>query len=170
MDCIDRIVSRSAKYAKQLPNLNKIITAIYNGDRDFPPYVFLPSKEWVRIFFLENFNTDEAPFKIPVDNVMQGITVLNWRYSQGVYIFEPEIRDVLLDTKLPDAFPMEVFKRLPEWCLYIPVEIQFFGEEIHGFYAYLDFIENEDYLVISIDGKDDFTVLPIKISNKPIVE
>lgn len=57
-----------------------------------------------------------------------------WRITQGVYRFDPELYNTLINQPLDGNIPCEVLKRLPEWCVYI----EMYDPEIEGFWAHLE--------------------------------
>jgi len=67
-------------------------------------------------------------------------TLGTWRLTQGVYRFDPDVYQPILDTPVVGDIPCEILFRLPEWCIY--VETPFFpspyGSKFYGFWAWLD--------------------------------
>lgn len=63
-----------------------------------------------------------------------------WRVTQGVYRFDETIRAALAETPLAGDLPVEVFYRLPEWCVYVETPARSYdGQPLHGFFAHLDY-------------------------------
>ncbi|EBX6018240.1 hypothetical protein EVG59_20730 [Salmonella enterica subsp. enterica serovar Dortmund] len=44
-----------------------------------------------------------------------------WRYSKGIYTTNPEVMQALIQTTVSTRLPVDVFLRLPEWCIYIKI-------------------------------------------------
>lgn len=67
----------------------------------------------------------------------------SWRATKGVYQFDPDIFDELVDTSLDGALPIELLYRLPEWCVYVPIpegrRLKFMaGVDVCGFFSWID--------------------------------
>ncbi|WP_298441414.1 hypothetical protein [uncultured Ferrimonas sp.] len=65
-----------------------------------------------------------------------------WRYTQGVYDFAPTLVQELIETPITGDIPTQVIERLPEWCVYIPVNNEklnkLTGKQLKGFFAHID--------------------------------
>lgn len=62
-----------------------------------------------------------------------------WRLTKGVYRFDPTIFEAVWDTPLDGALPVELFYKLPEWCVYIEVPQRAHGGyELFGFFVSLE--------------------------------
>lgn len=81
-----------------------------------------------------------------------------WRATKGVYRFDTDIFAKLCETKLTGDLPIELFFRLPEWCVYIQTPGLHEKERaLHGFFANLDHNPEEGrrelHLVLDLEGK-----------------
>jgi hypothetical protein len=83
-----------------------------------------------------------------------------WRYTQGIYEFEESIHEALTQSDLKSNLPVDIIKKLPEWCVYIknPEKGLF-----KGFFAYLDydFMSNVTQLYFLLDDGSDLYPLGI---------
>ena len=66
-----------------------------------------------------------------------------WRMTQGVYCFDETLFCELFKTSLEGEIPVEVFRRLPEWCLYVDIPDSLAGfhdslQSVYGFFVYRD--------------------------------
>lgn len=61
-----------------------------------------------------------------------------WRVTQGIYRFDQDILDSLLDTPI-SKIPREVIYNLPEWCVYVEVDKETTWGHVCGFFAHLEF-------------------------------
>lgn len=78
--------------------------------RLWPANTFLPLEHWK--FVHKNVGTDdESRFEFEA--------VAQWRPTQGIYRFDPELYDAIVSTPLEGDIPADVLTRLPEWCVYI---------------------------------------------------
>lgn len=67
-----------------------------------------------------------------------------WRVSQGIYVFDADLYNSLVKQPMDGNIPCEILKRLPEWCVYIPMfNGTFLGEEVDGFFAHLEHDAND---------------------------
>jgi hypothetical protein len=45
-----------------------------------------------------------------------------WRMTKGIYRVDPTLMRALVDTPLDAAVPIDVLRRIPEWCIYIELD------------------------------------------------
>src|SRR5690554_2641055 len=45
-----------------------------------------------------------------------------WRMTKGVYAFDPDLLDALWDTPVTGEIPGDLLTRLPEWCVFVPLD------------------------------------------------
>lgn len=72
-----------------------------------------------------------------VDTTQEALSAYNicaWRQTQGVYRIDPDVRDALCASE-PGRVPWEVFRWLPEWCVFVEVEADLGFGHWHGFFA-----------------------------------
>lgn len=68
-----------------------------------------------------------------------------WRVTQGVYRFDPDIFQAVIDTPINGDLPHDVLFNLPEWCIYIETPgLDAFGREMTGFFAHLEYDANDN--------------------------
>lgn len=135
-------------------------------------WCYLPVSVWITtveeilfrrgpIFLGERERTGEA---IKAANLVASLGA--WRLSKGVYRFDPELYHELINTPISDTMPVNIFARLPEYCIYIETPgLSFKGKEAYGFFAFL----NEDYqsdtpelrILVDLEGAKQGIVLPI---------
>ncbi|MEQ9075879.1 MAG: hypothetical protein RLP09_18625 [Sandaracinaceae bacterium] len=62
-----------------------------------------------------------------------------WRPTQGIYRFHPTLLEELWRTPLTGELPAELYRSLPEWCVYVetPGRDAGPGKPMHGFFAHL---------------------------------
>lgn len=62
-----------------------------------------------------------------------------WRLTKGIYRFDATIFDAVWDTPADKTLPVELFYKLPEWCVYIEVPPRLHGGyELHGFFVFVE--------------------------------
>ena len=81
-----------------------------------------------------------------------------WRVTQGVYRFDPDVYQAVIDTPISGDLPHTVLFALPEWCIYIETpELKAHGVPVVGFFAYLEYdagdTRKELRLVLDCDGE-----------------
>ncbi len=72
--------------------------------------------------------------------------VAAWRMSKGIYRFDPDVlRALWSETERPGKVPVEILRRLPEWCPYVEIPEGFDPGEavpqlagLQGFWVFLD--------------------------------
>jgi hypothetical protein len=65
--------------------------------------------------------------------------VAAWRWTQGIYRFDPSTFDALWNTPVTGEIPIEVLYCMPEWCVFIPTpEKTWHGHRLNGFFAHLN--------------------------------
>lgn len=94
-----------------------------------------------------------------------------WRVGQGIYRYDATLYDALIATPVTGDLPADTLIRLPEWCVYIEtpgMTVPAFPSDapLHGFWAWLDYVENEhlDVLTIGFDAQD----APLAIQHVPL--
>jgi hypothetical protein len=110
--------------------------------RHWQPYCFVPVNVVSGAVFKllrGRMSSDEVEFKL--SNTVRALTAVTaWRMTKGVYTFDPDVLNALVDSDVEDEVPEELLVHLPEWCPYIAtpgVEIMP-GVGLHGFFAYVD--------------------------------
>lgn len=98
----------------------------------------MPMAAWYSIISAHH-KTDRLPLNLIAD-VAQLSALGSWRYSQGVYRFDPDTFAALADTTVKGEIPSDVLLRLPEWCVYIemPEDYRWFEKRLYGFWAHLE--------------------------------
>lgn len=68
--------------------------------------------------------------------------VAAWRATQGIYRIDPDLFEELYKTPITGKIPVDVVKRLPEWCCYIECTspLAFNGLDVQGFFVHLDYV------------------------------
>lgn len=92
-----------------------------------------------------------------------------WRYTQGIYEFEENVHEALTQSEFKSKLPVEVIKKLPEWCVYIKSPDEGL---IKGFFAHLDydFMTNVTQLCFLLDDGTDLYPLGISLGDWGVKE
>lgn len=69
-----------------------------------------------------------------VSDVSKLSALAAWRYTQGVYRFDPDVYEAVGSTTIKKDIPADVLLRLPEWGVYIETPQTLY----HGFFAHLE--------------------------------
>lgn len=106
---------------------------------DWPNWCFLPMAGAHAIVSAGGLM---PPDRIP--DIARLAALTTWHYTRGIYRIHPRLLDALLHSPLHDHLPVEVFFRLPEWCVYIdlPPQPGLRGGILHGYYAHLEYDMN----------------------------
>jgi hypothetical protein len=66
-----------------------------------------------------------------------------WRLTKNIYNFDRSLSEALISTDLHEL-PMNIFYRIPEWCMYIKAENLFYEQKrIEGFFFHLEYDMNK---------------------------
>lgn len=119
---------------------------------DWPSWCFVPMAAWASVV-LERNGADAAG-----DIAILG-ALAPWRYTQGIYRFDPDLFDALIATELTGILPSEIFLRLPQWSIYIEIpegRVEDAEDTIYGFWASLEWDANsgrqELRLLLDVEG------------------
>jgi hypothetical protein len=157
------------------PNAWKQID-IFRRDRgkdlpDWPDWCFLPMAAWYSIV-----SADAGVNHLTLDlipDVARLAALGAWRYTQGIYRIDDDLRVALIDTVPSGALPVEALYRLPEWSLYIETpDKTWHGDTMHGFWAHLerDMNTKRDELRLLIDSEQQLIPAVIHLGPWTITE
>lgn len=119
---------------------------------NWPDWCYLPIAGWNAVT-LAALNR-EKPTHETSSLASTAAAVGPWRFSKGIYRFDPELYEALLETPITEDTPTEIFYRLPELCVYIESPgLSWKDNKIHGFFAHLESDEQNrrDALRLLID-------------------
>jgi hypothetical protein len=111
----------------------------------WPEWCFLPITASYAIV-----STEAEAQGIYITDPVSGFPLLNdvgiigalaaWRVTQGVYRFDRDVYDAVINTPITGDLPHDIFFNLPEWCIYIETPgLSFLEQPLAGFYAYLEY-------------------------------
>lgn len=154
-------------------------------DQGWPKSVFVPRA--AAMFSLWNYaekhpgpwDRSQGPFSTSADNMLTAdnegsvLTALAaWRLTQGIYRFDPEIYEALVETPITGDLPWEVFFNLPEWCVYVETSQT---KSQKGFFAFIEYNNASDAyttfcLYIIRDHNGMLSQYPIPLSKAPLLQ
>jgi hypothetical protein len=107
-----------------------------NDLEDWPDWCFMPIAAGIAI--VSGGETKRIPTELGHHpGIVTGLAT--WRYTQGIYRFDPDVYRAIVDTSLEGGLPTELLFRLPEWCVYVEVDsTSISGRTVHGFWAWLE--------------------------------
>lgn len=163
---------------KSYPNAWQFVEDLraYRGKSlpDWPEWCFLPMSGWCAIVQdgagLQHLS--HPPPHLGGD-VGRLAAIGTWRYSQGIYRFEPDFYNALADTPLLKNIPVEILYRLPEWSLYLETPgMTYFAEPLFGFFAHLEHDTNDGRaeLRLLLDTESNLKPLPLHIGEWTLEE
>lgn len=105
---------------------------------EWPDWLFMPFAGWMAIAEgLLGVSRKEAPG--PVVTLMHKLATLGtWRLTQDIVRFDPTVRDEICATPLTGNIPMDIFKQLPAWCIYVDAPVVHRGDDFSGFFVLLE--------------------------------
>lgn len=106
---------------------------------DWPDWCYIPIAAGMAIATQGDDNrVYQAGFN-PITNPAVITAAAAWRVSQGVYRFDADLYNALVEQPLDGNIPCAALKRLPEWCVYIEtIGMKFEGDPVTGFWAHLE--------------------------------
>ena len=126
---------------KAVPDLSKWVDATIEhletvGVDVREKWCFLPTAAWLAIVQQSRPDLD----RFDQSNFAMFLSAVGtWRYSQGIYRFDPDLYEELLHSESSGKMPSEVLKRLPEWSVYIETPGLICEEmECYGVFVLLD--------------------------------
>ena len=135
---------------------------------DWPAWCYLPLPAWQEAAEMA------LPFGLPNPEAEAEIPALGtWRMTQGIYRIDATVCDALLDTPADGDIPADVLLRLPQWCVYVetPERVQWCGERVHGFWAWLDGDAPEwANLIMLLDGPSETIPLILTLGKGSLAE
>ena len=138
---------------------------------EWPDWCFLPMAGWYTIVCAGNRVRRLSPDL--VGDVANLAAIATWRYSQGIYRFEPDLVATLTESPVFGALQSETVYRLPEWSVYIETAGRQWGlETIHGFWAHLewDATTTRSELRLLLDCDSTLVGLPLHLGPWTITE
>lgn len=129
---------------KKYPYAWTLINKMLNSRDKFSPWpkwCFLP----LSIFYsIVSHHIDDSLLLHYSADISRLGALGTWRYTQGIYKFDPDVMEKLKDTTIVGQMPSDVFLRLPEWCIYIvtPTLFSWHSSKVFGFFAHLEWDVN----------------------------
>ena len=165
----DHLNNINRKYSKGYGLIDEIRKDRGKDLPNWPKWCFMPMAGFYAVISKAT-GYDRLPPEL-ISDVGRLSAIATWRYSQGIYRFDPDIFDALWTTKLNGNLPGDVLLRLPEWSVYIETpEKKFEGSKIFGFWAHLehDANDNRRELRLLLDLEETLLPMPIHIGNWPL--
>lgn len=136
---------------------------------DWPEYCYLPMAGSFAI--VSGGGQIERGRAIDVGRVA---ALVAWRATKGIYRFDSELLDRLLETPVTGHVPDDLLERLPEWCVYVelPTPRTILGVQSHGFYAHLEWDANDHRreLRLLLDTDAGLQPVPIHLTGGNLAE
>lgn len=161
---------------KLYPNAWKLVDKFRddrgNGFLLWPRWCFLPMAAWYAIVCDGN-SIDRINDPNLSGDIGRLAAIGAWRYTQGIYRFDPEVYNAIRDTNLTGNIPAEVLYRLPEWCVYIKTPgLSWATYQLHGFWVHLEWDANTERheLRFLMDTEESLIPFPLHLGPWPLEE
>ncbi|MDD2660678.1 MAG: hypothetical protein PHY54_13520, partial [Methylococcales bacterium] len=144
-------------------------------DPAWPDHVFLPLEQAGAV--LVEWHRKNNPIQLTPATITGPATALAgfaaWRIGQGVYRFDTDLYENLIDTPINGQLPCDLLARLPEWCVYVETPGLTTPATdnslilIHGAWAFIDRVAADmtDILTIMLhtdtSGRPPITHIPL---------
>lgn len=161
MSAQQRLEFVSRNYPKVFEYVELFLSAKRDGEYEWPDWCFLPASAWLAI--AERGHEGESRM-VTVERLFHIWAPTTWRYTQGIYEFDPDIYTELMASEFTAKLPSEALLRLPEWCVYIKTPLlSDENGDIEGFFALLEYDYNSGRheLRIFLDQTGVTTMEPI---------
>jgi hypothetical protein len=133
----------------------KLITKKYRGciesmlearaNNKFESWQFLSETEIVDILLSKSSELSEDKYH----EVFADMAIATWGITKGIYRFDQDSFNAVIDTEQNDKIPKDILLKSPEWCIYIESpNLALYEREIKGFFVYILGNENPEYLLI----------------------
>ena len=168
----ERLTGYLRKYAELYPGAWKAFEYFRRGKEilgGWPDWCWCPlGASYAIVGHGENISFDKVP------DVSTLGALATWRITQGIYRFDSDLFKSLWETELEERLPIDVFFRLPEWCVYIevPEGYDWWGYKLYGFFAHLEYDVNarRPELRLVLDTEHGFSMLILHLSSPTINE
>jgi len=110
---------------------------------DWPDWCYFP-REMAAVALVPDRKDDVDHVKVAHELESEVVAALAaWRMTQGIYRFDGTLFCELFKTSIEGEIPVDVFRRLPEWCLYVEIPDDFAAfhdslRSIYGLFVYRD--------------------------------
>ena len=152
------------------------ISGRHSEMKPFPKWCYFPSSALEHLLHHKfHLPKSQDTFNLSIRlNALQ-----SWSLTRGIYRFDADVLQKLLQSNLNGEIPASMFDRLPEWCVYIDVRragMTMLDFQVEGFYAFLDTpsaVPGKDgwlrqlYFLVDIEG---LPLYPLMIELKGTVE
>lgn len=125
------------------PGAWKAIDQIREGQKHlWPDHIFAPLGkvgDYLLLADKPKYSNKYGAFQVAADAASLG-SLAAWRPTQGIYRFDPELYQELIQTPVTGDLPCELFRRMPEWCLYVeaPGLAPATMPEVFGFWVWIE--------------------------------
>lgn len=180
MNTLERIQAHMKSFSSAFPGCWKTMEAIRHGKGhaflQWPSWCFLPiAAGMATVTENHDYKSMSIMEKSLAASMASSLTALaTWRMTQGIYRFQPDMLDAVWETPLDAEIPVELFFRLPEWCMYIETpgrKHMNLGVQ-NGFFVFLEHDVNnsrkELRLVFDVGEKPKLVGMPLHLSENTI--
>lgn len=143
---------------------------------DWPEWCYLPVSATYTYVLRDSLprNLSEELFAAPevsqkISDASLASALAAWRVGRGYYHFDPDLAAALAETSLEGDLPVELFYRLPEWCVYLDLE-GIAPDWGHGVFVYLesDYDSGVPELRLYFDAEPVMFCVPLHLTHKSI--
>lgn len=161
---LDHLNQISAQYPNAWKQVNTFRQSKGKDLPDWPSWCFLPMAATYAI-------VSEGGAMPPnrIGDVARLSALIAWRYTQGIYQFEPTVYEAISSTTAKGDLPVEVLHRLPEWGMYIETPGL---DDAYGFFVHLEFDINtkRTELRLLIDSEESLYPIILHMGDHTVTE
>ena len=133
----DPLIALGREFPQAWQRLDAIRAHRGRGLPDWPKWCYFPMNYFINCFW----DKSSGPPDTDLGLQMSRFAILGtWRATQGIYRFDEDVYDAVVETPLAGDLPSDVLFRLPEWCVYVETKGMRLGDDkVLGAFACLDF-------------------------------
>jgi hypothetical protein len=153
-------------------SVEKIRASHNNGLGQWPSYCYLPFLHCAPLIIGGKKLSTQELANTGADVCLLA-ALASWRVTQRVYRFDNELFQELWETPV-DHVPPEIFRKMPDWCIYIPLPDEWYS----GVFVQIDrnLVENRDELKVVLvkpgatgASSNDFYCMGVDLTQKDIM-
>jgi len=146
---------------------------------DWPDWCYFP-RGMAAVALMPDRKDDVDHVKVAHELESEAVAALAaWRMTQGIYRFDATLFCELFKTSIEGEIPVDVFRRLPEWCLYIEIPDDLSASHdslrsMYGLFVYRDSDGEEGegnlHFILDLEGGFLKALRPLPLAGGTIIE
>ena len=168
---VERLNALMRRYPRTGEWVNSFLADRGQGVPDWPQWCFMPVAAWYAVVSAHHGVNELSVAQTKDVGTLAALGT--WRYTQGIYRFDPDMMEALSTSVLSGELPAEVLLRLPEWCVYVETPgFRWLNDELYGFWAHLEADANDgrSELRLLLHTETGLTLMPLHLGSWTVQE